>query len=334
MTCLSTVLSAQTFLKKFNTASSITAVGSKIFFVADDDIHGSELWITDGTLEGTRMVKDINPGFMGSEPAYLIKFNNELYFVANTLQFGNELWKSDGTTMGTVLVKDIYAGNGNGSDPRAITFYDGNLYFDASPDGFNRAVYKSDGTSAGTIVLKDAAFGEMTSIAVAGDYLYYVFGTNKLWRSDGTPGASFNVDVDSYDIIEKLSVVGNSIFLTTASPKDVNVRLYTLSGTNAPQLLKENNAPPSSTNKLTNLTAVDERLFYSVIKDIQPIGADELWMSATNRMPEPSGSHDVNVASRNRVAKLARAPESASTVTMTASPVPQKMNPVLRSECP
>ena len=29
-------------------------------FAADDGIHGSELWVTDGTTRGTKLVRDIN----------------------------------------------------------------------------------------------------------------------------------------------------------------------------------------------------------------------------------------------------------------------------------
>ncbi|MEJ2034396.1 MAG: hypothetical protein P8Y63_15490, partial [Deltaproteobacteria bacterium] len=37
-------------------------VGGKVFFGANDGVHGYELWITDGTADGTKMVKDINIG--------------------------------------------------------------------------------------------------------------------------------------------------------------------------------------------------------------------------------------------------------------------------------
>lgn len=41
----------------------LTRAGNHIFFTANDGIHGEELWITDGTQEGTRLVKDIlTPG--------------------------------------------------------------------------------------------------------------------------------------------------------------------------------------------------------------------------------------------------------------------------------
>ncbi len=37
----------------------LTRVGNRVFFTADDGVHGEELWVTDGTDDGTRLVKDI-----------------------------------------------------------------------------------------------------------------------------------------------------------------------------------------------------------------------------------------------------------------------------------
>ena len=48
--------------------SGITAVNRIIYFTADDGTHGAELWRSDGTARGTRMVKDINPGAGSGAP--------------------------------------------------------------------------------------------------------------------------------------------------------------------------------------------------------------------------------------------------------------------------
>ena len=86
-----------------------TNVNGVLYFIANDNINGNELWKTDGTAAGTVMVKDIGAGINSSNPSYLTNVNGVLYFNANEGSNGAELWKSDGTAAGTVLVKDIRA---------------------------------------------------------------------------------------------------------------------------------------------------------------------------------------------------------------------------------
>ncbi len=39
-----------------------TEIDNQLYFTADDSENGNELWVSDGTSEGTQLVKDINPG--------------------------------------------------------------------------------------------------------------------------------------------------------------------------------------------------------------------------------------------------------------------------------
>lgn len=106
---------------KGNTAKkNMAVVGNKIFFTASNAASGEELWITDGTIPGTKMVKDINPGTDGSNPRYLCAVGGKVYFSATTPDYGAELWVSDGTDAGTTLAADIFTGS-EGSDPKNLT---------------------------------------------------------------------------------------------------------------------------------------------------------------------------------------------------------------------
>ena len=42
---------------------ALAASGERLFFSADDETHGRELWVSDGTTDGTTLVKDINVHF-------------------------------------------------------------------------------------------------------------------------------------------------------------------------------------------------------------------------------------------------------------------------------
>jgi trimeric autotransporter adhesin len=86
---------------------SFTAVGAELFFVADDGVHGGELWKSSGSRSGTVLVKDISPCSNQLGATYLGRAKGTLFFAGNDSTNGLELWKSDGTRSGTVMVKDI-----------------------------------------------------------------------------------------------------------------------------------------------------------------------------------------------------------------------------------
>ena len=113
-----------------------TVVNDTAFFIANDGTSGLELWRSDGTAQGTALVKDINPGYYGSIPRSLINLGGRLYFTAENVAYGEELWQSDGTEAGTELVKDIYPGS-QGSRPRFLTNVNGRLFFAATNFDFN-----------------------------------------------------------------------------------------------------------------------------------------------------------------------------------------------------
>ena len=88
--------------------------GNKIFFAKTTDANGREPWVTDGTPEGTMLLKDIVPGAESSDPELFsaAKFGGTygVYFTAYTPATGRELWISDGTPAGTKMIQDLRPG--------------------------------------------------------------------------------------------------------------------------------------------------------------------------------------------------------------------------------
>src|SRR5215212_3012083 len=92
-----------------------------IFFQATTAKYGEELWKSDGTNRGTKLVKDIAPGPGASDPEDIVSTApRTTFFRAWDKTHGEELWKTDGTNRGTKLVKDINTVRGN-SNPNDKT---------------------------------------------------------------------------------------------------------------------------------------------------------------------------------------------------------------------
>jgi ELWxxDGT repeat protein len=110
----------------------LTSVGNTLYFSAFEEVNGGELWKSDGTAEGTVIVKDIWVGSdNGSYPRNLTALGSTLYFSADDGTNRRELWKSDGTGAGTSMVENINPNVGSGSSPMFFSASASTLFFRA-----------------------------------------------------------------------------------------------------------------------------------------------------------------------------------------------------------
>ena len=188
------------------------AVGGRLLFAADDGRTGRELWSSDGTPGGTRLLLDINTRTIpaprpadecpepprdqigrGSDPAYLVAFRGGALFSAYDGTAGRELWWSDGTRAGTRRVQDLRPGISS-SNPRELTPFGGAVYFLATMGTGGDGLWRTDGTARGTFLVQDLALGGKpswgTSLTVASDRLFFSVLNEttgaELWTSHGT----------------------------------------------------------------------------------------------------------------------------------------------------
>lgn len=167
---------------------SLVGAGDTLFFN-----RGPDLWKSDGTPEGTVLVKDFpSTGF--SVPNQFLAVGDKVVFNASTQQNGFELWISDGTEQGTHMVKDIAPG-GASANIGNLTVADHRLFFTANDGVHGNTLWRTDGTEAGTRMVTDKArrttWTQPTSVDAVGDQLYFS-------ATDSTrAGALFRLDVDS-----------------------------------------------------------------------------------------------------------------------------------------
>lgn len=172
---------------------SLTAVGELLFFVADDGIHGFELWKSDGTTAGTVLVADLRPGSAGAEPQALVAALGVLFFTCDDGVRGREVWRSDGTAGGTRLVADVQPGP-SGSRPVELVAAGSRLFFSADDGVHGIELWKSDGTAAGTALVRDirpgGGHGAPWRVTSRGNSVVFAANDGQTgfepWASDGT----------------------------------------------------------------------------------------------------------------------------------------------------
>ncbi len=166
-----------------------TTAGDRAFFAGIDSAHGIELWTSDGTTAGTKMVKDMTPGPDSTLIDDLLAVGNQVYFVAIGMNETSPMIRSDGTAAGTFLVEMPPAIDGH-AFPDPVADFNGRLVFSARDmtHGSEPWIANHDGTAI--TFLKDInVFDDGDSLPVAFNYVnerLFFRTTHGLWSSDGS----------------------------------------------------------------------------------------------------------------------------------------------------
>lgn len=281
--------------QSINEESEFIDFNGNLLVSANDGIHGYELWISDGTQEGTRLIKDINPG--KSDGMYNSKYvqtftiiGEKLYFMANDGN-GTELWTSDGTESGTYSITDIYKGTNPraGSFPRNVVSFNGFLYFSAA-DRSGAALWRTDGTLEGTT--KIINLNRLSIIKVVNDKLVLVaetsgttYGPHDLWVSDGTAQGtwhlmSFGDGIDS--LIQFTAILNDELYFVARASYKPN-KYYgksifktdgTLEGT---KRLYSNGDDPDHQIDINTIIPCGNYVYFGVRYNSYTSGEHELW---------------------------------------------------------
>ncbi len=175
-------------------------VGQTLVFRADDGVHGNELFRSDGTADGTSLIKDINPTG-DSFPNGMTKFQGHVYFSADDGMHGSEPWVTDGTEAGTHLLADLNPGPLR-SSPLIYKVAGGRVFFvSIVPDDAHFTVrtqlWQTDGTTAGTQLVYEEPgnnFGyAIGNLTVLGNQLLFT-------APNGVDADGFSTDTELFAI--------------------------------------------------------------------------------------------------------------------------------------
>jgi len=273
----------------------------RLFFAADHKDFGEELWRSNGTEPGTRLIKDIDPGPLvgkeleetetgSSEPDNWLRTKKWIFFSAKTVRYGEELWKTDGTKSGTKLVKDIVPGPGDSGAEDIHSTSPRTTFFRAWDKNHGEELWRTDGTEKGTKLVKDInrdsppgdrcpqgecgipmGWSHPDTVTVMGKRVFFAADDGKhgveLWKSDGTKsGTKLVKDINTIRgnsnpndttgavnrsaEVEKLFVVGKTLYFRANDGKH-GVELWKTDGTErGTKLVKDINTdtPVSTTD--------------------------------------------------------------------------------------
>ncbi|RYD33441.1 MAG: hypothetical protein EOP86_13410, partial [Verrucomicrobiaceae bacterium] len=164
--------------------------GDGLFYMmVTTEEEGEELWVSDGTEEGTKLLRDITPGPASTPLSSFRHAGRHLIFTA-----GTELWRTDGTPEGTMPLVDSSRANFDVTQISALTPAGGLVFFTATRPSAGAELWAADPTTGTATELEInpgtassspyqlKAFGE-------GGALFFATGVGtgtELWRSDGT----------------------------------------------------------------------------------------------------------------------------------------------------
>ena len=222
-----------------------TALGDEhVVFTRSDPVEGGQLWITDGTVAGTQMLLDPNPGIRNRTPSYVEAINDLIVFTlpVHGVTFSSELWVSDGTVAGTHKLIDL---DPTGTDSVVGLVASGDTLFFYAADGTAQRLYVTDGTAAGTTALRtrDGTLLDVTYISdltPLGDTGKVVFklkqdlqgeGLEELWVSDGTAAGTFKLmDLEMGYIYGQFMGAGDQVYFRVGDTAE-DLELWVTDGT-------------------------------------------------------------------------------------------------------
>jgi len=256
----------------------LKVVGSRVYFIAADAVHGQQAWVSDGTAAGTVPITAFaNPAPFGAPGAgYLEAAGGRLVFFASDGTGTTKLWASSGppdSVVSLAAVSPTYSSSPMEVGGRVV-FFSGDVTDDL-------LLWSTDGTVAGTGLLKGVCnYGycpQPLERQVGGEIFFYAATQADLvlWQTDGTAAGTkaFQPGVTAFDPYQTPEIAALGTKLVYAAPDAEGSELWTSDGTKAGTRQLTDASGPNSSDP-GEFVALGENVFFSAS------AAPGLWQSA------------------------------------------------------
>ncbi len=250
---------------------------------------GQEIWVTDGTSLGTKILKDIWTGSEGSEPViFHDEVNSNSFFIAkspSTL----DLYTTDGTEAGTTASVSLAFGADRESNPVGLALITDDLLFvNARTQRFGYEPFAVNLLTNESILLKDIYQGKENSnpsvVGRVGSRLLFTADDNlngqELWVTDGTVDGTtllkdINVGPDSATISKGVAL-GNSVIFPAGDAVN-GIELWISDGTTeGTVLLKDINTGVGSSQPFFSFAVLGNKVVFDAAESTND---RELWIT-------------------------------------------------------
>jgi len=219
------------------------------FFAADANRLGVELFVTDGTPAGTRLVKDIAIGTSSSEPDHFVVLpSGRVLFAASQPSVGRELFTTDGTAAGTTVFVDLVPGAGS-SNPGPFVWHPlRRAYVFRAQMGAGLQLWQTDGTGEGTVQIQGVF--EPGEMVVRRDGLMFLVAAD---QPNGFNTELWTLGTGAPTLIEEINPnTGSNPDMLVAG--DSQVLFYAQDGTHGRELW-QSDGTAAGTNLVMDITA-------------------------------------------------------------------------------
>lgn len=259
---------------------SFAEVRGRLYFTAGRAATGEELWSSDGTPEGTALVRDLLAGPQSGQPRNLTASDDRLFFTAELPETGEELWTSDGTGAATQPLPEVRPGPPSGfrdrpiqGNPRNYTLVpvSGGVAFVGDDGVRGEEPWWSDGVGVAPIGnLRPGARGsEPRWLTAAGDTLFFAADDGvhgrELWRWRPGETAALVADLvpgPGSSVPQELAGVDGLLYFSAFTP-ETGVELWRSDGTAAGTVRIQDVWPGEESATPSRLTASGRYLFFT-----------------------------------------------------------------------